>query len=101
MRGKGTWKAEGSGEHATPTRTNPPGSNKGFGFLGGMNALKRRCVADEVMQKSARANRGDGNVVSTTEGEVKALKGETHERWGLKEASKGGETESAGRVAKP
>jgi hypothetical protein len=49
-----------------------------------MNALKRRCMADEVMQKSARANRADGNVVSTTEREVKALKGETHERWELK-----------------
>lgn len=73
-----------SREHTIPTWTNPPGSNKGFGFLGGINALKRRCVADEVMQKSAGANRNDGNVVSTTKREVKALKSETHERWGLK-----------------
>jgi len=71
-------------EHTIPTWTNPPGSNKGFGFLGGMNALKHRCMADEVMRKSARANRDDGNVVSTTRREVKALKGETHERWELK-----------------
>jgi hypothetical protein len=66
-----------------------------------MNALKRRCMADEVMHESARAHRDDGNVVSTTEREVKALKGETHERWELKEASKGDETKSAVRVAKP
>ncbi|HLG18539.1 MAG TPA: hypothetical protein VI895_01830 [Bdellovibrionota bacterium] len=58
-------------------------------------------MADEVMQKSARANRDDGNVVSTTKRGVKALKGETHERWELKEASKDGETKSAVRVAKP
>lgn len=90
-----------SREHTIPTWTNPPGSNKGFGFLGGMNALKRRCVADEVMQKSARAKGNAGNVISTTEREDKALKGETHERWELKEASKGGETKSAERVAKP
>jgi hypothetical protein len=58
-------------------------------------------MADEVMRKSARANRDDGNVISTTEREVKALKGETHERWELKEASQDGETKSAVRVAKP
>jgi len=58
-------------------------------------------MADEVMYESARANRDDGNVVSTTEREVKALKGETHERWELKEASKDEETEAAARVAKP
>jgi hypothetical protein len=58
-------------------------------------------MADEVMRKSARANRDDGNVISTTEREVKALKGETHERWELKEASEDEETKSAVRVAKP
>jgi hypothetical protein len=58
-------------------------------------------MADEVMWKSARAKRSSGNTISTTEGEAKALKGETHERWELKEASKDGETKTAERVAKP
>jgi hypothetical protein len=58
-------------------------------------------MADEVMWKSAGAKRSSGNTISTTEREAKALKGETHERWELKEASKGGETRAVERVAKP
>jgi hypothetical protein len=58
-------------------------------------------MAEEVMWKSARAKRSSGNTISTTEREAKALKGETHERWGLKEAPQDGETKAAERVAKP
>lgn len=64
---------KGPREHATLSRTNPPGSSKGFGFFGGMKSLKHRRVADEVMRESARADRGEGNFVSTTEEEAKAL----------------------------
>jgi hypothetical protein len=60
-------------EHSTLPRTNPPGGNKGFGFFGGIKSLKRRCMADEVMQESARAKRGEGNSAPTAKGEVKAL----------------------------
>jgi hypothetical protein len=34
-------------------------------------------------------------------GRLKALQGETHERWELKKASKGGKTKAIERVAKP
>jgi hypothetical protein len=37
------------GEQTTPIRTNPPDSNKEFGFFGGTKSLKRRYMADEVM----------------------------------------------------
>jgi hypothetical protein len=40
------------------------------------------------MQGSARAEEVFGNENSITEKELKALKGDTHERWKLKEASK-------------
>jgi hypothetical protein len=53
------------------------------------------------MQGSARAERvfGNGNPIAGEE--WKALKGETHERWTLKEASKVRRTDVAERVAKP
>jgi hypothetical protein len=53
------------------------------------------------MQESARAERifGNGNPIAGEE--WKALKGETHERWTLKEASKVRRTYIAERVAKP
>jgi hypothetical protein len=92
---------KGPREHAILSRTNPPGSSKGYGFFGGMKTLKHRRMADEVMCESARAERNMGNPVSTTKKEDKALKGETHERWALKKVPKDGETETIKRVAKP
>jgi hypothetical protein len=53
------------------------------------------------MQGSAGAERVSGNGNPITGGESKALKGETHERWTLKEASKVRGAHSAERVAKP
>lgn len=53
------------------------------------------------MQESARAERVFGNENPITGEEWKALKGEAHERWKLKEASKVRRTDVAERVAKP
>jgi hypothetical protein len=53
------------------------------------------------MQGSARAERVFGNGNPITGEEWKALKGETHERWTLKEASKVRRADAAERVAKP
>jgi hypothetical protein len=53
------------------------------------------------MQGSARAERVSGNGDPITGKEWKALKGETQERWKLKEASKVRRADTAERVAKP
>jgi hypothetical protein len=53
------------------------------------------------MQGSARAEEVFGNENSITEEESKALKGETQERWTLKDASKVRGADIAERVAKP
>jgi hypothetical protein len=74
---------------------------KGYGFSGGNKPLRRRCKAAEVMQGSARAEVVVGNDGSTTGEELKALKGRAHERWKLKDASKGRGADSIERVAKP
>jgi outer membrane receptor for ferrienterochelin and colicin len=58
-------------------------------------------MADEVMQQSAGADKAGGNANLIVKREAKALKGETHERWGLKKASKDGKSEATERVAKP
>jgi hypothetical protein len=64
-------------------------ANKGYGFSGGIKPLRRRCKAAEVMQGSARADGVIGNGDPITGEELKALKGKAHERWKLKDASKG------------
>jgi hypothetical protein len=74
-------------EHEPLTRVNPPGGTKGDGFSGGIKPLKRRCKAEGVLWKSARAERGEETLPRSPE-RSKALKGEAHERWRLKEASK-------------
>jgi hypothetical protein len=53
------------------------------------------------MQGSAGAERVSGNGNPIIGEESKALKGEAHERWTLKEASKVRRTKAAERVAKP
>lgn len=53
------------------------------------------------MQGSARAERVFGNGDSIIGKESKALKGETQERWKLKEAFKVRRADTAERVAKP
>jgi len=94
-------RSESPREHRPPARINIPGGTKGDGFPGGIKPLKRRCKAEGVLRKSAGAERG-GETRSRSPGGSKALKGEAHERWGLKQASKGsGMDPHVMRVAKP
>jgi hypothetical protein len=62
-------------------------ATKGYSFSDGRKPLRRRCKAAEVMQGSARTERVSGNGNPIIGKESKALKGETHERWKLKDAS--------------
>jgi len=87
-------------EQEPPTRANPPGGTKGDGFPGGSKPLKRRYEAEGVSWKSAGAERGE-ETLPRSPGRRKALKGEAHERWRLKNASKGLGMRHAMRVAKP
>lgn len=64
-------------------------ARKGYSFSGGSKPLRRRCKAAEVMQGSAGAESVLGNQDRITGEEWKALKGKAHERWMLKDASKG------------
>jgi hypothetical protein len=94
-------RSESPREQEPLTRVNPPGGTKGDGFPGGIKPLKRRCKAEVVLRKSAGAERGE-ETLPRSPGRSKALKGEAHERWGLKEASKElGVDRHAMRVAKP
>jgi hypothetical protein len=94
-------RSEGPGEHEPLARFNPPGSTEGDGFSGGIKPLKRRCKAEGVLRESAGAERGEETLPRSPE-RRKALKGEAHERWRLKQASKGlGVDRHAMRVAKP
>jgi len=94
-------RSESPREHQPPTRANPPGGRQGDGFSGGIKPLKRRCMAVEVLWKSAGAA-GGGETRPRSAGRRKALKGEAHERWRLKQVSKElGVDRHARRVAKP
>lgn len=70
-----------------PIRTNPSGSVKGDGFPGGSKPLKRRYEAARFCEE-AQERRGERERSSDHLRGDKALKGEAHERWGLKKASK-------------
>jgi len=88
-------------EHPPPTRTNPSGGSEGDGFLGGSKPLKRRYEAERFCGK-AHERIGRRKRRSDRPGGDKALKGEAHERWRLKEASKdAGTRRRVERVAKP
>jgi len=52
-----------------PSRTNHPGSNKGYGSTGGRKPLKRRPEAVRVSGGNARAEREAGNGFPITGGE--------------------------------
>jgi len=94
-------RSESPGEHAPPSRTNPPGGNQGDGFSGGGKPLKRRCKAVRFRRKAQERKEERKLHLDHPRGE-KALKGEAHERWRLKEASKGnGARRHVMRVAKP
>lgn len=68
-------------------RTNPLGGVEGHGSLGGIKSLERRYKAHRVLWQSAGMKRSRETGSGSPKGR-KALKGEAHERWGLKEASK-------------
>jgi len=75
------------GSRMVLARTNPSGGVEGHGSLGGMKSLERRHKAHRVLWESAGTKRGWETDFGSPKGR-KALEGEAHERWGLKEASK-------------
>jgi hypothetical protein len=82
-------------------RINTPGREKGDGFPGGIKPLKRQCEAERFCGK-AQERKGRRKRRPDHPGGEKALKGEAHERWRLKEISKGvGAERHVKRVAKP
>jgi hypothetical protein len=50
------------GEARALPGSNSSGSTKGYGFHGGFKPSKRRSEAGEVLERSARADRSDGNI---------------------------------------
>lgn len=82
-------RSKGLGEHVPLARTNPlSGKRRGDGFSGGIKSLGRRLKAGMVLGKSARAE-GVRETCFRPRERRKALKGEAHECWELKKASKG------------
>lgn len=71
-----------------PPRINTPGSKEGHSCPGGSKPLERRCQAEKFGRKAQERKRALERV-NRSPGWKKALKGEAHECWGLKEASEG------------
>ena len=83
----------GKPRRATPLpRINTPGREQGDGFPGGIEPLKRQCEAERFCGK-AQERKGRRKRRPDHPGGEKALKGEAHERWRLKEISKEVEAE--------
>lgn len=94
VNGGRTWEVRRLKRAEAPTQTNHLGSKKGHGFLGGMKPSKRRGKVVRFFQEAQGRRQGLGRVFGSP-GRRKALKSEAHERWGLKEASKGLKTKDS------
>lgn len=73
-------------KHMPPAGTNPSGRKKGDGYSAGINPLERRWKADKVFYENAGTERERETSFRPVEWR-KALKGKTHGRRELKEAS--------------
>jgi hypothetical protein len=89
------------GEQELPARNKHSGSAKGDGFFGGRKPLKRRCKAEQVLQRSAGAERVLGNGDSIT-GEEESSEGRSPGAWEAERGFRGtSRAHTVERVAKP
>lgn len=86
-------------EHAVPVRTKPPGTTRETAHPWGETA-EAPTSGRWGLTRKRRSGEVGGNPFRVTGGR-KALKGEAHERWRLKDASKDRRVHAVERVAKP